>query len=98
MLWKGNKKFTALWVGSKPVAKMWRGAVKIFDKAAAALVSCFGSGVWLSQKPWIGTDKWKSSGTTQKPPNTDADIQTPMLQEDGSEAVWENGEDILLEQ
>lgn len=28
--------------------------------AAKAIRSCFGSGVWRGDKPWIGTDKWKS--------------------------------------
>lgn len=59
MLWKGKKKISQLWVGDKSVAVMWRGAVRIFDRTYSAVISCFGSGVWLSDKTWIGTDKWK---------------------------------------
>lgn len=55
MLWKGNRKFAQIWVGSKPVAIMWRGAVKIWE----VIGSCFGSGVWRSQKPWKSNDRWK---------------------------------------
>lgn len=61
MLWEGNKKIAALWIGKKSVLKMWRGAVKIYDKAKAIAMSCFGSGVWRGEKPWIGTDKWKNN-------------------------------------
>lgn len=56
MLWSGKKKYARLWIGSKAVQAMWLGAVKIWGAVAA---SCFGSGVWLPSKPWIGTDKWK---------------------------------------
>lgn len=28
--------------------------------AASVFRSCFGSGVWRAEKPWIGTDKWKN--------------------------------------
>lgn len=24
-----------------------------------AVRSCFGSGVWIGNKPWIGSEKWK---------------------------------------
>lgn len=59
MLWKGKKKIAQMWVGNKSVAKMWRGATLIFGRGISYLGSCFGSGVWLPEKPWIGTDKWK---------------------------------------
>lgn len=26
-----------------------------------AVRSCFGSGIWRSEKPWIGNEKWKGS-------------------------------------
>lgn len=26
-----------------------------------AILSCFGSGVWLSSKPWISKDTWKNN-------------------------------------
>lgn len=55
MLWIGEKRVTRLWVGNKPVAALYRGAVKIWE----AIGSCFGSGRWLSKKPWRGKDKWK---------------------------------------
>jgi hypothetical protein len=55
MLWIGDKKVSRLTVGGKAVAAMWRGAVKIYE----AISSCFGSGVWRSNRVWKGSDKWK---------------------------------------
>lgn len=26
-----------------------------------AVRSCFGAGIWRSDKPWLGDDKWKSN-------------------------------------
>lgn len=64
MLWRGEEKIAVLWVGSDKVAAMWRGSVKIYGGGGSVTpppekLSCFGSGVWLPDKPWIGTDKWK---------------------------------------
>lgn len=28
---------------------------------ANAVRSCFGSGLWVSAKPWLGEEKWKDS-------------------------------------
>lgn len=61
MLWIGKKKVARLWIGSREISALYRGSVKIFGGSGADSWSCFGSGVWLSQKPWIGTDKWKNN-------------------------------------
>lgn len=26
-----------------------------------AVRSCFGSGIWVRQKPWLGSEKWKNN-------------------------------------
>lgn len=26
-----------------------------------AVRSCFGSGIWVSEKPWLGNEEWKSN-------------------------------------
>ena len=34
---------------------IYRGARLVWQ----AIRSCFGSGVWFKDRPWIGTDMWK---------------------------------------
>lgn len=48
---KVQKKFGAIYKGTQLVWLTIYNAVK----------SCFGSGVWLGEKPWIGTDQWKNN-------------------------------------
>lgn len=57
MLWIGGKSFSAMAIGGKIVATMYYKGIKIWG----TIRSCFGSGVWLSAKPWIGTDTWKNN-------------------------------------
>lgn len=46
--------------------------IRLFGRAVAAIYymgrlawqavrSCFGSGLWVSAKPWLGEEKWKDS-------------------------------------
>lgn len=59
MLWVGKKRVSRLWIGGAEISALYRGSAKIFGNKVAGSGSCFGTGVWLSQKPWIGSDKWK---------------------------------------
>lgn len=47
---KVQKKFGAIYKGTQLV---W---LTIYN----AIKSCFGSGTWLGEKPWGGTDYWKN--------------------------------------
>ena len=40
--------------GKKVASMYWNGKM-IFQ----SVKSCFGSGVWVSSKPWIGKEYWK---------------------------------------
>lgn len=48
---KVQKKFGAIYRGTQLVWLTIYNAVK----------SCFGSGTWLGEKPWLGTDQWKNN-------------------------------------
>ena len=39
----------------KAIAEIRRGTRLVWQ----AIRSCFGSGHWISSRPWIGKDKWK---------------------------------------
>lgn len=58
---EGNKslegKFKMIYAG------VWYSAVEIYRGARLvwqAISSCFGSGAWLNDKPWLNTDGWKN--------------------------------------
>ena len=57
MLWKDGQPFSAMAIGGKMVATMYYQGAKIWG----AIRSCFGTGVWLSAKPWIGSDTWRNN-------------------------------------
>lgn len=53
----GEKEISMAYYGSKALSAIYRGAYLLWT----AIRSCFGSGIWAGEKPWIGTDKWKGN-------------------------------------
>lgn len=43
-------------LGNKPIAYVYFGIKLIWS----AVSSCFGSGMWLNDKPWSNDDVWKN--------------------------------------
>lgn len=43
--------------GGNNIVSVFYGRILVW----AATRSCFGSGVWASQKPWIEDEEWKNS-------------------------------------
>lgn len=60
-IWFQGKKLgdTIAIAGKRVSAIYYKG--QLIWQAVKAILSCFGSGVWLSSKPWIGTDTWKNN-------------------------------------
>jgi hypothetical protein len=52
----GEKNISIAYYGSKAISAIYQGALLVWT----AIRSCFGSGMWSGEKPWIGTDAWKS--------------------------------------
>lgn len=50
-----GKEIGIVYYGSKAISAIYRGALLVYT----AIRSCFGSGMWSGEKPWIGTDSWK---------------------------------------
>lgn len=44
----------------KPISIAYQYVGGVFVAIYTAIRSCFGSGMWTGEKPWIGTDAWKS--------------------------------------
>lgn len=53
----GNKEIVAINWGRKAISAIYCGAKLIWQSVR----SCFGSGLWVSEKPWIGEEEWKSN-------------------------------------
>ena len=45
----------------KKIGAIYRGTQLIWLTVYDAIKSCFGSGTWLGDKPWIGTDEWTTN-------------------------------------
>ena len=43
------------------IGAIYKGSQLIWLTIYNAIKSCFGSGAWLGDKPWIGTDSWKNN-------------------------------------
>ena len=52
----GHREVTGVTVLKKAVAAVYWGAALIWQ----AVRSCFGTGTWRGDRPWLGSDKWKN--------------------------------------
>ena len=60
MIWKGRPVATLYYVKSHTIHKigsLWRGGRLVWQ----AVRSCFGSGIWRQEKPWLSDEKWKTN-------------------------------------
>lgn len=46
---------------NRPIAAIYQGARLVWLPIYNAIKSCFGSGIWKSDKPWLGGDLWKNN-------------------------------------
>ena len=45
----------------KRIGAIYKGSQLIWLTIYNTVKSCFGSGTWFGDKPWIGTDSWKNN-------------------------------------
>lgn len=51
-----TKEVVEIYFGSEPVAEVYFGPTLVW----MAVRSCFGSGIWIQKKPWLGKELWKN--------------------------------------
>lgn len=45
----------------KKIGAVYRGAQLMWLSVYNAIKSCFGSGTWLQDKPWLQSDTWRNN-------------------------------------
>ena len=45
----------------KKIGAIYKGADLVWLTIYNTIKSCFGSGTWYGDKPWIGTDEWANN-------------------------------------
>lgn len=57
MIVKQGKEINSLHKGGKLISMIYKGARIVWQ----AIRSCFGTGIWRRDKPWVSEDKWKNN-------------------------------------
>lgn len=61
MITKNNRFVFNIDINSQPISRVYKGAQLIWLSVYNAIRSCFGSGTWYGNKPWLGTDDWTTN-------------------------------------
>ena len=48
-------------VVQKQIGAIYKGTQLVWRTVYNAIKSCFGSGTWRQDKPWVGSDTWKNN-------------------------------------
>lgn len=56
MLFHGKKEIVELYKGRLPIIELYLGKFLIWQ----GLRSCFGSGYWVNNRPWLNDEVWKN--------------------------------------
>ena len=61
MITKNNRFVFNIDINSQPISRVYKGAQLIWLSVYNAIRSCFGSGTWYGDKPWLGSEFWKNN-------------------------------------
>lgn len=57
MIYVDNRQITGMHVGDRDMVAVHSGARLVWSSVR----SCFGSGIWVGERPWLGEEKWKDN-------------------------------------
>lgn len=57
MIFKGNKEIISIYKGEKAIVEIRKGLSLVWE----LLMSCFGKGYWINERPWMNNAAWKSA-------------------------------------
>lgn len=57
MIYIGNKDISLIYYANKSISEIYYGSKLVWQ----AIKSCFASGFWVNEKPWINTEGWKNN-------------------------------------
>lgn len=56
MIYKNGKEITSVFKGKQAISAIYKGSKLVWQ----AIRSCFGSGGWVKEKPWLNNEGWKN--------------------------------------
>ena len=57
MIYKEGKEITKIFKFNKEISYVYKGALLVWQ----AIRSCFGSGFWVNEKPWLSEEGWRNN-------------------------------------
>lgn len=57
MIYINGKEVSFIYYGKKAISSVMKGSHLVWQ----AVRSCFGSGRWVNEKPWIDSEAWKNN-------------------------------------
>lgn len=57
MIHVNGKEVTGIFYRTKVITAVYHGANLVWQTVR----SCFGSGIWRNEKPWLNEEKWKNN-------------------------------------
>lgn len=49
------------WLVQKDIGAIYKGSQLVWVTVYNAIKSCYGSGTWIQDKPWLDNDFWKNN-------------------------------------
>lgn len=57
MIYKNGNEIKQVFHNSKPISAIYKGVKLVWQ----SIRSCFGSGAWHNEKPWINDEGWRNN-------------------------------------